>query len=65
MKFKNWMYVVLAALSASVWSCKDDVNSAGASSLGEEDDIRVKADTFSVSSCLEASSAISLTPDSF
>lgn len=62
---KRLMNILLAFLCASMWSCSDDMLSAGASALGQEDDIRVKSDTFSVSSALEASSAISLTPDSF
>lgn len=57
---------MLAGMLASVlWSCNDDTVSAGASALSPEDGIRVKSDTFSVSSALEASTAISLTPDSF
>ena len=59
------IYTILVLFSAGMWSCKDDVVNAGASALQPEDDIRVKSDTFSVSSMLEASSAISVTPDSF
>ena len=65
MNLKKMIYTILALLLAGMWSCKDDVMNAGASALQPEDDIRVKSDTFSVSSMLEASSAISVTPDSF
>ena len=65
MNLKKMIYTILALLLAGMWSCKDDVMNAGASALQPEDDIRVKSDTFSVSSMLEASSAISVTPVSF
>lgn len=65
MNLKKMIYAILVVVSASMWSCNDDVIGAGASALQQEDGIQVKADTFSVVSTLEASSAIAITPDSF
>ena len=65
MNLKKMIYAILVVVSASMWSCNDDVIGAGASALQQEDCIQVKADTFSVVSTLEASSAIAITPDSF
>ena len=62
---KVWNVMLAVLLASVLWSCNDDTVSAGASALSPEDGIRVKSDTFSVSSALEASTAISLTPDSF
>lgn len=65
MKRVKHIYILLLALVAGLCSCDGDVINAGASALGNEDQIRVKADTFAVSSALEKSTAISLSPDSF
>ena len=46
-------------------SCQDDAANAGSSILEQDDEIRVKADTFGVISTLDSCAAISLTPDSF
>ena len=46
-------------------SCQDDAANAGSSILEQDDEIRVKADTFGVISALDSCAAISLTPDSF
>ena len=58
-------YFLLIAFVATWVGCADDAANAGASALLEEDNIQVKADTFAVASELNASAAISLTPDSF
>ena len=65
MKRVNSIYIFLLALLAGLCGCQNDVINAGASALENEDQIRVKADTFVVKSTLEKSSAISLSPDSF
>ena len=65
MKRVNSIYIFLLALLAGLCACQNDVINAGASALENEDQIRVKADTFVVVSTLEKSSAISLSPDSF
>ena len=65
MKRVNSIYIFLLALVAGFWSCQTDVIDAGASALDKGDQIRVKADTFSVSSALKKSTSISLSPDSF
>lgn len=65
MKRINSKYILLITLIAFCYGCKNDVIDAGASALGEEDKIQVKADTFSVESALQKSDAISLSPDSF
>ena len=65
MKRVNIIYIFLLALLAGFYSCQNDVINAGASALENEDQIRVKADTFVVTSALQKSSAISLSPDSF
>ena len=59
------LYFLLIAFVATWVGCVDDAANAGASALLEEDNIQVKADTFAVASELNASAAISLTPDSF
>lgn len=56
---------VLACLLILFNSCKDDVVNAGASVLKSEDSIIVRADTFSLTSSLVHSGAITSTPDSF
>lgn len=53
MNLKKMIYAILVVVSASMWSCNDDVIGAGASALQQEDGIQVKADTFSVVSTLE------------
>ena len=65
MKRVNYSYIFILALFAAFWGCQTDVIDAGASALENEDQIRVKADTFAVSSALKKSTAISLSPDSF
>lgn len=55
----------IALLVTLVASCQPESLDAGASALQEADDIRVKADTFPLSSHLAKCAAISLTPDSF
>ena len=65
MSYRKTIYTTLVLLLASMWSCKDEVVNAGASALQPEDSIRVKSDTFSVSSMLDTGVAISITPDSF
>lgn len=64
MNLKSVLYAMLVVLTMGMCSC-DSVDGAGASALLPEDGIRVKADTFSVVSTLEAGSAIAITPDSF
>lgn len=64
MNLKNILYAMLVVLTMGMCSC-DNIIGAGASALLPEDGIRVKADTFSVVSTLEAGSAIAITPDSF
>lgn len=59
------LYFLMIAFVATWVGCADDTANAGASALLEEDNIQVKADTFAVASELNASAAISLTPDSF
>lgn len=59
------LHILFVVLVASFASCVGDAANAGASALQDEDNIRVKSDTFAVASELQASSAISLTPDSF
>ncbi len=57
-----YLLVLVATILAS---CQPESMDAGASALQEADGIRVKADTFPLSSQLAKCSAISLTPDSF
>lgn len=64
MNLKNIVYAMLVVLTMGMCSC-DNVIGAGSSALLPEDGIRVKADTFSVASTLEAGHAIAITPDSF
>ncbi len=56
---------LLAFLLIVFSSCKDDVVSAGASVLKSEDSVIVRADTFSLTSCLVRGTAVTATPDSF
>ena len=65
MNLKSVLNVLLVVVTVIFWGCQDDVAGAGASALGEEDAIRVKADTFVVNSALGESEAISLSADSF
>ena len=65
MKRVNHIYILLLVFVVCLCSCEGDASNAGASALGNEDQIRVKADTFAVSSVLKKSTAISLSPDSF
>ena len=48
MKRVNSIYIFLLALLAGLCACQNDVINAGASALENEDQIRVKADTFVV-----------------
>lgn len=65
MNLKNVLYILLIAPLFLLGGCQDDVLGAGASGLGEQDAISVKADTFVVSSVLGESAAINISPDSF
>ncbi len=62
---KKQIYCLLTILTICLVGCKDDVADAGASLLKNEDNISVKADTFSVHSQLGTCDPISMTPDSF
>ncbi len=64
MKRNYIIYIVLFCI-AFLSSCVDNAQNAGESALNQEDDIRVKSDTFLVSSSLQECDAIRLTPDSF
>ncbi len=59
------VFLLLASLPVFFTSCKDDVVSAGASLLESEDSIIVRADTFSLTSCIVQGGAVTATPDSF
>lgn len=65
MKQNKLTYYLLTLLTVCLVGCKDDVADAGSSLLKEDDNISVKADTFSVHSQLGTCAAISMTPDSF
>lgn len=64
MNFKNIVNTLLVVLAMGMCAC-DSVVGAGASALLPEDGIRVKADTFAVTSSLQVGAAIAMTPDSF
>ena len=64
MNFKNLVNTLLVVLAMGMCAC-DSVVGAGASALLPEDGIRVKADTFAVTSSLQVGAAIAMTPDSF
>lgn len=62
----NWIAIIIVLISiCTFYSCKDNVANAGESTLSQQDEIRVKSDTFDVVSMLDSCAAISLTPDSF
>lgn len=62
----NWLAIIILLISTCIfYSCKDNVANVGESTLSQEDEIRVKSDTFDVVSTLDSCAAISLTPDSF
>lgn len=65
MKSSNITFILFFICFSVLAGCKNDVLNAGASALDQEDEIRVKSDTFSVASSLQKCAAISLTPDSF
>ena len=65
MKRNSIINILLLIIVVALVSCQGETMNAGASALENEDQIRVKADTFSVVSALEKSSAISFSPDSF
>lgn len=65
MKSSNITFILFFICFSVLSGCKNDVLNAGASALEQEDEIRVKSDTFSVTSSLQKCAAISLTPDSF
>ena len=64
---KKQLFIIgLCALAAScLWSCKDDIASAGQSVLDKDDEIIVLADTFPISSIIVNSDAITSQADSF
>lgn len=62
----NWLLgIVMLAQFLCFCNCAGDDSSTGGSILTEEDRIKVKSDTFGVTSALDACKAIALTPDSF
>ncbi len=66
MKYQiKFIFPLFACLLILFNSCKDDVVNAGASVLKSEDSIIVRADTFSLTSSLVHSGAVTSTPDSF
>ena len=65
MKRNSIINILLLTMVVALVSCQGEAMNAGASALENEDQIRVKADTFSVVSALKKSSAISFSPDSF
>lgn len=62
---KSKIALSLLSIFLLLLGCSDDVANAGSSLLNEEDQIRVKSDTFAVVSALDSCTAIQLTPDSF
>ena len=62
----NWVVgVVVLVCLALLNACQGDAYNAGESILSEEDRIKVKSDTFGVTSALDSCMAIVMTPDSF
>ena len=61
------LYKLITCLFAlfTLLGCQDDAINAGSSTLSNSDEIKVKADTFSLSSVLDSCAAHTLTPDSF
>lgn len=61
----RWLLGSMLLALVGLAACQDDSANAGASALENENDIRVKADTFAVQSALKPCPALTLTPDSF
>ena len=62
---RNYIIYILISCIALFSSCQNNMLNAGASSLDQQDEIRVMADTFLLSSALKECAAIRFTPDSF
>jgi hypothetical protein len=65
MKLRNLVYFLLGLFAVALSGCDNNALDAGVSTLDTEDEIRVCADTFAITSVLQEGSAINLTPDSF
>ena len=62
---RNYILYILISCIALFSSCQNNMLNAGASSLDQQDEIRVMADTFLLASTLQECAAIRFTPDSF
>jgi hypothetical protein len=65
MRINHIASVLLLAFFWIFQGCQNESPDAGVSTLSQEDEIRVKVDTFDVVSVLDSCAAIALTPDSF
>ena len=62
---RNYIIYIVISCIALLSSCQNNMLNAGASSLDQQDEIRVMADTFLLTSTLQECAAIRFTPDSF